>query len=128
VVLLPGLREVHFGALEGLTWAEAEARHAAVCAEWLSRPHQVVFPGGEGLEAVRRRAGEALAAVRARSAGRTAWVIAHAGVNRALVADALGLRPEEGFGIAQPHGAVNVLDWLGGSPRVRAVAWAPGPR
>lgn len=119
VGLVPALREVDFGALEGLTFEEASARHPETCAAWLARPHEVVFPGGEGFAAVRARAVRAIARLLRRHAGSTILVVAHGGVNRALLADALGLAGADAFRLDQPHGALNVVDWERGLPTVR---------
>ena len=105
-----GLREVDFGALEGLTWSEAEARHPDVCAAWTARPHEVTFPGGEAYRDVARRAERAATALVERHRGATVVAVAHAGVIRAVLAAALGAPPEAAFRLDQRHGAVNVLD------------------
>jgi broad specificity phosphatase PhoE len=118
---VPELREVHFGALEGLTFAEASVRYPETCAVWLARPHEVVFPGGEGFAAVRERATRAIAWLLERHEGSTILVVAHGGVNRALLAGALGLGDGDAFGIDQSHGALNVLDLADGLATVRLV-------
>ncbi len=115
------LQEVDFGALEGLTWDEAQRRFPETCREWLERPHEVAFPGGERFEDVRRRATAALSSLRANHPGRTILVVAHAGVNRAILAEALGAPPAAAFRIDQAPGAVNVVDWVGESAWVRLV-------
>jgi broad specificity phosphatase PhoE len=119
------LREVDFGAFEGLTWEEATARDPATCAAWLARPHEVTFPGGEGFGDVWARAAAALRVLRERRAGQTSLVVAHAGVNRAILADALGMPPAAAFRIDQAPGAVNVLDWVDEAATVRLVNAAP---
>lgn len=110
VTIDEALREVDFGALEGLTFAQATARHPEVCATWLARPHEVAFPGGEGYREVVRRATGAVEAMLARHRGATVLAVAHGGVNRAVLAWALGAPPEVAFRFDQGHGAVNVLD------------------
>lgn len=125
VATVAGLREVDFGAFEGLTWEEASARDPGTCEAWLARPHEVAFPGGEGLGAVRARALAALAALVATRRGETLLVVAHAGPNRAILADALGMDPSATFGIPQAPGAVNVLDWVDRAVSVRLVDGGP---
>jgi alpha-ribazole phosphatase/probable phosphoglycerate mutase len=112
------LWEVAFGALEGLTWAEAAARHPSLCATWLASPHEVVFPGGEGYRDVVGRASGAVEAILARHQGSAVLVVAHGGVNRAVLAWALGVPPERAFHLDQRLGAVNVLDRLSDGPFV----------
>lgn len=127
VEAIEALCEVDFGALEGLTWDEAQARHPRACADWIARPHEVVFPGGEGFADVWSRAVGALGALRARRPGEALLVVAHAGVNRAILADALGLAAAAAFRIDQRPGAVNVIDWLDGTAVVRLVNGSPTP-
>lgn len=124
---VPELREVDFGRLEGLTWGEAVDREPAACAAWLSQPHQVAFPSGEGFEDVRARVRSALAALLERHAGQVLLVVAHAGPNRAILAEALGVPPEAAFALGQRSAAVNVVDWLGRRALPRMVNYAcPG--
>ncbi|WP_242338995.1 MULTISPECIES: histidine phosphatase family protein [Anaeromyxobacter] len=123
---VPGLREVDFGAFEGLTWEEARARDPETCAAWLARPHEVTFPGGDGFPGISARALEAMAALRAKHPGETVLVVAHAGVNRAILADALGMEAAESFRIDQVPGAVNLLDWFESGAVVRLVNGGPG--
>lgn len=104
------LLEVDFGALEGLTWAEAEAAYPEACATWLARPHEVVFPGGEGQRHVAQRAAQAVEAILARHRAETILTVAHAGVNRAVLAWAIGAPPEAALRLDQRYGAINVVD------------------
>ncbi len=53
---LDWLNEIDHGALEGLNRAEADAAHPGLMSVWLERPHEAVFPGGETLADVERRA------------------------------------------------------------------------
>jgi alpha-ribazole phosphatase len=119
------LREVDFGAFEGLTWEEARALDPETCAAWLARPHDVTFPGGEAFDSVSVRALAAMSSLRASRRGETLLVVAHAGVNRAILADALGMTPANAFRIDQAPGAVNLIDWFEGGAVVRLVNGAP---
>ena len=119
------LREVDFGAFEGLTWEEARALDPETCAAWLARPHDVTFPGGEAFESVSVRALAALSSLRASRRGESLLVVAHAGVNRAILADALGTTAANAFRIDQAPGAVNLVDWFEGGAVVRLVNGAP---
>ncbi len=136
VETVEALWEVDFGVFEGLTWDEASALDPATCAAWLARPQEVMFPGGEAFEGVWARAAAAMGVLRARRPGQTLLVVAHAGVNRAILADALGMAPAAAFRIDQAPGAVNVLDWVDGTaivrlvnggPEIAAADRAPGP-
>jgi len=49
----PGLAEIDFGAWEGLTTKEVEARFRQEYHQWLRNPLQVKIPGGESCEQFR---------------------------------------------------------------------------
>ncbi len=58
---LPALREIHFGAWEGLRFAEAEARDPALIRRFWEEPGEVSAPGGESWDdAVRPRVNRAV--------------------------------------------------------------------
>ncbi len=106
----PDLREIDFGVLEGLTFDQVAERHPEIAAAWLSRPHEIAFPGGECLEALRQRVARTAAGIVRRHPSAAVAVVCHAGPIRALVADALGLAPERVLELACAHGSVTVLD------------------
>jgi alpha-ribazole phosphatase/probable phosphoglycerate mutase len=59
--------------------------------------------------------------LRAGHAGRAFAVVTHGGVARAVLAAALAMPDDAIFAIDQSYGAVNVIDWFGDRPLVRAV-------
>lgn len=116
------LREIDFGAFEGRSYDEIAERHPLEYAEWMERPTQVRFPGGESYRDLRERATAEVAELRRRHAGRAFCVITHGGVCRALIADALAMPDDAIFRLAQDYGAISVIDWFGdGTPLVRLV-------
>jgi len=54
----PGLLDLDYGALSGLSLAEAEQSFPSLYRSWLDAPHTVQFPQGESLGDVRTRAME----------------------------------------------------------------------
>jgi broad specificity phosphatase PhoE len=91
VAPLPALREVHFGAWELRTAAEAEAAApAAWRAFWAAGG---AAPGGEGWAGFRDRVGAAVRGLAAAHAGRDIVAVAHLGVILAALALAGGARP-----------------------------------
>ena len=56
----------------------------------------------------------AVGEIRSRHAGEAVAVVAHGGVIRVVLADALGLADEAIFRLGQSHGGVSVVDWLEG--------------
>jgi probable phosphoglycerate mutase len=85
----PGFRELDFGRLEGLSFAEAAERYPAELAAFLGSP-DVAPPGGETLTALAGRVGEARDRVLARHPHQTVLVVTHVTPIKALVCQALG--------------------------------------
>jgi alpha-ribazole phosphatase len=87
------LREMDFGAWEGLTTEEIETRFPGALDRWASPTDNTAFPGGESLADFDRR----IARVRDRILRQQAEVVlvfAHGGVVRALICGLLGLGRE----------------------------------
>jgi broad specificity phosphatase PhoE len=84
VEVRPALREIDFGAWEGLTWAQIEQRDPAFAMRWVAEFPALPAPGGEAIAAFRHRVVNEIAWLRA---GREATVaiVTHAGVLRALL-------------------------------------------
>ena len=121
VVTVRDLREVDFGELEGLTFDEIRAGWAELYREWMERPADVRFPGGESFSDLRDRALPALADSRMRHAGEAVVVVTHGGVVRIALADVLRLDEDASFRFGLDYGGVSVVDWVNGSPVLRVV-------
>jgi broad specificity phosphatase PhoE len=119
-VVVPDLREIDFGELEGLTLSEVEGRFPTLL-RWTEAPAGVVFPGGESVAALARRAVAAGRAIARAHAGETAVVIAHGVTLRAILADALDMPLDAIFRIELSHCRLSLVDWFGDRPLVRSV-------
>lgn len=119
------LRELDFGELEGRTYAEIERERPELFARWMRTPTEVVFPGGESFDDLRRRACAAAEALRAEHAGDQVAVVAHGGVVRAILADALGLPSRSIFRLDVGHARLSVVDWFDDEPVVRLLNGSP---
>jgi alpha-ribazole phosphatase len=120
-VAVDDLRELDFGELEGRLYDDIRRELPDLYRRWMDAPTTVRFPGGEGYPDLRRRAVTAVDRLRAGHAGRAFAVVTHGGVARAVLAAALAMPDEAVFAIDQSYGAVNVIDWFGDRPLVRAV-------
>ena len=119
--LVPGLSELDLGEWEGETYASLSAKEPerlkAHYADFVrSRP-----PQGESLLDLAQRVRRAMGELRATLRGGTALVVAHAGVNRVILCDALGMPLENFFRIEQDFAALNVVEYHGETPLVRLV-------
>jgi alpha-ribazole phosphatase len=114
-----GLRELDFGALEGSSFDDIARGHPELYESWMTEPTETRFPDGESFADLRDRALAAAAEIR--SEHESAAIVAHGGVMRAILADALQMPARAIFGLDQPYGAISVVDWLDGTAVVRAV-------
>jgi broad specificity phosphatase PhoE len=116
-----GLVEIDFGELEGMAYDEIARERPELYRRWMEEPTAVAFPGGESYAGLRARVLAAALAIRERHAGETVALVAHGGVVRVVLADALRLADGAVFRLDQSYGGVSAVDWLGGTPLVRVV-------
>jgi broad specificity phosphatase PhoE len=119
-IVLDAFAELDFGEVEGLRYAEIEAGRPELFRAWMDEPARVRFPGGEGLADLRARVLPALAEIRARHEREAVAIVAHGGVVRVVLAEALGLDDGALFRLDLSEGGVSVVDWLDGVPLLRA--------
>jgi len=92
----PGLREWHFGAWEGLTAGQIEARDGPAARRFWDEPGDIAPPGGESWHQVAARVGDAVARLADRAAAQGAAdliLVAHFGVILTQIARARGCTP-----------------------------------
>jgi broad specificity phosphatase PhoE len=122
------LREIDFGAFEGLTYEEIATRYPRTYDRWMTRPTDVRFPDGESFATMSARVSEALEQIRRRHSGETVVTVSHGGVNRVALAHALHLDPRRIFRLAQAYACVNVIDYAGGESVVLVTNATVHPR
>ncbi len=106
------LRELHIGDWEGLTWREIQQRWPV---EWQARLDDLVniaAPGGENLLQMATRVRDAVTEILARHRGEEIALVAHGGVNRVILLDAIGAPLERMFHIEQSYGCYNIIDYF----------------
>jgi alpha-ribazole phosphatase/probable phosphoglycerate mutase len=108
----PALRELHIGDWEGRTWAELQA---ACPDDWRARLNDLVsykVPGGESLQDAADRIRPCVQKALEQHQGKTIVVVAHGGVNRIVLLDAIGATLEQAFSIEQDYGCINIIDYF----------------
>ena len=121
VKILSGLREIHFGRWQGLSWAEVGKRFPRVAHRWQKGFHRQGIPGGEDFAGFKRRVRSTLIKIVEAHPGECAIVVAHAGVLRVVIATALGMGDRYLFRIAPDYGRLNIIDYFPGGAIVRCV-------
>ena len=116
-----GLLDIDFGGWQGLNMAEARKQDAELFRVWQEEPHNVRFPGGEGLGDVRERATAAVDDLAARHPDETVVLVSHMVVCRVLMCAMLGLDNSHYWQVEQDLCAVNAFEVSGGSTTVTLV-------
>jgi alpha-ribazole phosphatase len=106
------LRERSVGAWEGLTAEEIEARYPEQYRSWRSDLLQYRPPQGENVHDVRDRILPVYRKLVGVHKGQEIAMLLHGGVNRLILADALGLDLQHLFRIDQSFGALNIIDYF----------------
>jgi alpha-ribazole phosphatase/probable phosphoglycerate mutase len=119
--IIPEFREVHFGVWEGLNFTEIAERFPAELEARFRDLTSFRIPGGESLTDVRARALPRLAGLIQQHQGEAFIVVAHAGINRVILSEALGLSLEFLFRLDQNYGCLNVIDYFPDMAVVRLI-------
>jgi broad specificity phosphatase PhoE len=115
-VPVEGLRERHFGAWEGMSFDEIEAAYPDAFLEWARDPLRFSPIGGESTLGLRDRAVEALEGILGGHRGKTLVVVAHGGINRALICHFMGVPLQNIFRVEQGFACVNIIELGGENP------------
>jgi broad specificity phosphatase PhoE len=108
----PDLREINFGAWEGLSFDAIAARFPADSAAWWENPGPARATGGESFDALVARVGGAIERIHATHPGGDVIVVAHMGVILAALARAGGLAPAQALSFTIGPLSLTRLDWL----------------
>ena len=123
---LPQLREISLGGWEGLSVDEVRQRFPSEYERRGADLAGVAPAGGESFAQAQDRAWTALGGI---VEGRSGWllVVAHAGINRALICRVLGLPLGQLFLLGQENCALNILEFpRQGRARLAALNLPPG--
>ena len=107
----PGLRERHFGAFEGCTWAEIAERWPDLNERWRRRDPDFGPAGGEVLRDFHERCVQTAARLAAAHPGETIALVAHGGVMDCLYRAAAGLPVEAPRTWRLGNAGINRLLW-----------------
>ena len=119
--IIPEFREIHFGAWEGLSFAEIAARYPAELEARFRDLTSFRIPGGESLLDVSSRVLPRLGEIIADHLEAAFVIVAHAGVNRVILSEALGLPLDHLFRLDQNYGCLNVIDYFPDMAVVRLI-------
>ncbi len=110
----PDFTDIDFGDWQGLPLKEVREKAPELYRLWLENPGAVVFPKGEGLPGVRKRAWEGLQRLAEGNPDRTILIVTHRVVTKVLICAALGLDDSHFWQVKQDSTAINCLEFKRG--------------
>ncbi|MBI5327600.1 MAG: histidine phosphatase family protein [Deltaproteobacteria bacterium] len=105
-------RELHLGRWEGLTREEGAAKFPEEADFRFRDLAHAKVKGGENLYDLKERVMPALNEILHNHNGGHITIVAHGGVNRVILCDAMGLSIENFFRIEQDYGCLNIIDYF----------------
>jgi len=106
------MRELNLGRWEGLTREEAAEKFPEEAGFKFKDLATDKVKGGESLPDLAKRVLPALDEIIKRHAGKKVCIVAHGGVNRVILSEAMGLPIENFFRIEQDYGCLNIIDYF----------------
>ncbi len=110
------LREINFGAWEGLTYQEIMDKYHDLAAKWYKYPAQVRIPSGETFAELKERSYHAILELAQRHDPGSIIVVAHGGAIRAIICGLLDIDLNYTFRIRQDNTALNIIEYYPGNP------------
>ena len=105
------LRELHTGDWEGQTWQQLQRDYPELWQARLDDIVNVAPPSGENLIQLAQRLRPAIKQIISAHVGGEIVIVAHGGVNRVILLDAIGAPLERLFHIEQDFGCHNIIDF-----------------
>ncbi|MBI5236271.1 MAG: histidine phosphatase family protein [Deltaproteobacteria bacterium] len=109
---IAALREIHLGRWEGLTREEASERFPEEAHLSFKDLTTKRMEGGESVIELRTRVLPAVSRLISLHPDEAIAIVAHGGVNRVILNDALDAADKNFFSIEQDYGCVNVIDYF----------------
>ncbi len=109
LTVMPDLRELCFGELEGLTPKQAWAQHPELLQQLWDDPEAHTPPGGEHFSDFRARVGGELERILQAPPGEHILVVVHGGVIRSALSHFIHLAPRDSFRIDVPYAGMTRL-------------------
>lgn len=113
VETVPGLRELNFGAWEGLTIAEIQKLFANELEQWWENPFSIRIPGGETYNELIERSVNAIKEIVARHSDGRIAVVSHGGPIRSIVGSVLEMDLGKYWRLGLHNGSLTILDFTG---------------
>ena len=117
-IACPAFREMNMGDWDGKSWEEIKKKNSEVKPRFFFNLKKFHFPGGEKWSQFRIRVLKGMENLLEKSQGKNILLAAHAGVNRIILAQALGLRYRNMFLMDQSYACLNIIEYYKTGSRV----------
>ncbi len=111
VKTVPEFREINFGIWEGLSFKEIMTRYPEELQQRFADLANFRIPEGESLKDLEARVAPKLADLIREHSGEAFLVVAHAGINRVILSQAMGLSLQHIFHLDQAYAGLNIIDY-----------------
>lgn len=111
VLSLDSLKELDFGAWEGLTAEEIAQKYPDLFQRWVNGDFNVEIPGGERREAFLSRIKKAMSHIVNTHRGETVAVVSHGGPIKCIICDALATNPMAFWYFRLDNACVNLIEY-----------------
>lgn len=118
MVLEPALREMDFGAWDGLSHQEAINRYGEAYSHWLANITRAAPPGGESFPQFKERVLSAFGDIAKKHEGQTVALVSHAGPLSIIICFAMGAPLDNYSSFKPPLGSISEVDFMDGTMRV----------
>jgi alpha-ribazole phosphatase len=112
-VLVPDFREHGLGDWEGLTLSDVETRYPELLKQWYDRPNETRIPGGETIDEMRARVVPVFREIAGRHSDEPLAIIAHGGVNRAILLSVLDAPLSSYWRFRLPNAGISLVEMDG---------------
>jgi alpha-ribazole phosphatase/probable phosphoglycerate mutase len=106
----PGLREIHFGLWEGLSWNDIEVRDPVLAKNWTSNHPNSTAPGGESSQQFAWRVRREMAFLLEEAMKSPIVAVTHAGFIRVALTNCCGVSEQEAWDRTMEYGSIMALD------------------
>ena len=104
------LREIHFGDIEGLTFAEVDRKYPELSRSWSDDNPHLRFPNGESIIELVERVTGFLSEVVLHNRDCTILIVSHGGLLRMLICHILGLDLKHWKQLCLDRASLNIVD------------------
>jgi len=125
--VVPDLREMCFGLLEGLSFGEVNERYPEELKKFFNDPGGYRVSRAETMTEVQDRAWSALERIVAAHPDQSVAVVAHGAVNRTIMTRVLDTPLQAAFNLDQDYACLNVLDFYPDRVVLKGLNLMPGP-